>query len=76
MEDSAWGLVKRGGYIAGAADPDHTSLRKRSVFMFEEGSVFPNKPLTGSRVDLKPDWEGMHSVWREGRPVFVPIMKG
>lgn len=75
LEDSAWSLVKRGGYIAGASDLEYTSLRKRSVFMFEEGSVFPDKPLTGNRVDLKPDWEGIHSVWREGRPVFVPIHK-
>lgn len=74
LEASTWGLTKRGGYLAGAPNPDHTSLRKRSVFMFEAGSVFPNKPLSGKRVDLRPEWQGLdYAVWREGRPVFVPI---
>lgn len=74
LEASTWNLTKRGGYLAGAPHPDHITLRKRSVFMFEAGSVFPNKPLNGKRVDLKPDWQGLdYAVWREGRPVFVPI---
>ncbi|WP_282781283.1 type III-A CRISPR-associated RAMP protein Csm4 [Phaeodactylibacter xiamenensis] len=73
LEQSAWMITKRGGYIAGAQNPEHISLRKRSVFMFQEGSVFPLKKLEGKRVDLKPDWENLHPVWREGRTVFVPI---
>lgn len=74
LDNSSWGFTKRGGYIAGAPDPEHITLRKRSVYMFEEGSVFPNKPLTGKRVDLKPAWQGLdYPVWREGRPIFVPI---
>jgi CRISPR-associated protein Csm4 len=76
LEQSAWSIIRRGGYMAGAASHEHITLRKRSVFMFEEGSVFPNKPLTGKREDLKPAWQGLeHAVWREGRPVFVPIIK-
>lgn len=76
LDDSAWNLTKRGGYLAGAPDLDHITLRKRSVFMFEEGSVFPRKPLTGKREDLRPDWQGLeYKVWRDGRPVFVPIQK-
>lgn len=76
LEASTWGLTKRGGYLAGAPDPDHITLRKRSVFMFEAGSVFPNKPLSGKRVDLKPEWPDLkYEVWREGRPVFVPIQQ-
>lgn len=74
IDNASWGFTKRGGYIAGAPDPEHITLRKRSVYMFEEGSVFPNKPLTGKRVDLKPAWQGLdYPVWREGRPIFVPI---
>lgn len=76
LEKSAWGLVKRGGFLAGAANEEHITLRKKSVYMFDVGSVFPNTPLKGKRVDLKPDWQGLnHPVWREGRPVFVPIVK-
>lgn len=76
LDQSAWSLIKRGGYLAGAADPDHITLRKRSVFMFEEGAVFPNRPRMGKRVDLKPAWQGLeHAVWREGRPIFVPIVR-
>jgi CRISPR-associated protein Csm4 len=76
LDNSAWSLSKRGGYMAGAADTDHIMLRKRSVFMFEEGSIFPNKPLTGKRVNLKPVWQGLeHDVLREGKPVFVPFQK-
>jgi CRISPR-associated protein Csm4 len=74
LDNSSWGLTKRGGYIAGAPNPDHITLRKRSIYMFEEGSVFPSKPLAGKRVDLKPNWQGLdYAVWREGRPIFVPI---
>ena len=74
LEESAWNLVKRGGYLAGAAQIEHFTLRKKSVYMFEVGSVFPNVPLQGKRVDLKPDWQGLnHPVWREGRPIFVPF---
>jgi len=76
LENSTWGLIKRGGYIAGAKDPEHTSLRKRSVYMFEEGSVFPNISLSGKRIDLKPDWQGLdHAIWREGRPIFINFQK-
>lgn len=75
LDESAWNLVKRGGYLAGAANIEHFTLRKKSVYMFDVGSVFPNAPLQGKRVDLKPVWQGLnHPVWREGRPIFVPLI--
>lgn len=71
---SAWQLIKRGGYLAGAADPDQITLRKRSIFMFEEGSVFPNKGLQGTRENLVPPGINVnHAVWRDGRTIFLPI---
>jgi CRISPR-associated protein Csm4 len=74
IEQSAWAITKRGGYMAGASDTEHITLRKRSVYMFEVGSIFPNKKLEGKRVDLRPEWnEPMHPVWRVGKPIFVPI---
>lgn len=73
---SAWGLVKRGGYLASPADPANLSLRKRSVYMFTEGSVFAGKTgLQGKLVDLRPGHEAVqHPVWRDGRAMFVPIL--
>lgn len=71
---SAWQLIKRGGYLAGAVDPDQITLRKRSIFMFEEGSVFPNKRLQGKREDIAPRGINVnHAVWRDGRTIFLPI---
>jgi CRISPR-associated protein Csm4 len=74
LDQSTWSIQKRGGYLAGASNTEHLSLRKRSVYMYEIGSVFPNKPLSGKRVNLQPVWPGLnHKVWREGRPIFLPI---
>jgi CRISPR-associated protein Csm4 len=73
--DSSWNLVKRGGFISGAENIDHFTLRKKSVYMFDVGSVFPNRLLKGKRVDLQPfGYDIKHSVWREGRPIFLPII--
>lgn len=76
LEHASYQIVKRGGYMASAADIDHITLRKHSVYMFEEGSVFStNKQLTGKRIDLKPRYEGLdHAVWRDGRALFLPII--
>lgn len=40
LENSAYGLVKRGGYIASPERPEHLTYRKKSVYMLTEGSVF------------------------------------
>ncbi|MEZ4826334.1 MAG: type III-A CRISPR-associated RAMP protein Csm4 [Bacteroidia bacterium] len=83
LKDSAFQLIKRGGYMASPADPSHRTYRKRSVYMFTEGSVFPARPLTGKYVDLAPLPESganilphgpvSHPVWRDGRSLFLPI---
>lgn len=66
-------LIKRGGWLS---EP-HTGLRKRSVYMFKEGSVFRlAKPenVQGSTVDLQPNILGKkHPVWRSGKAIFIPI---
>ncbi len=81
LEDSYYELVKRGGFIASPAKSAHASLRKRSVYMFKEGSIFPFKATrTGQIVDLKPDEKRLkdsigavieHSIWRDGRSIFL-----
>jgi CRISPR type III-A-associated RAMP protein Csm4 len=73
LESSFYGIIKRGGWIANPDDENNASLRKRSVYMFSEGSVFAGNSLAGKIVDLKPDGLIEHSVWRDGRGFFVPM---
>lgn len=67
----SYNLMKRGGWIASPENENHISLRKRSVFMFQEGSIFPNVstlakfdtlPKFGKVVDLKPDNEKLQEM--------------
>jgi len=69
-------LLLRGGYMAGSSVEGFRHLRKRSVYMFGAGSLFPTvETLRGKVVDLKPDWndERMHPVFRSGRPFTVKV---
>jgi len=69
-------LLLRGGYMAGSSVEGFRHLRKRSVYMFGVGSLFPTvETLRGKVVDLKPDWndERMHPVFRSGRPFTVKV---
>jgi len=72
---SGYQLIQRGGYLASPAEENWTAWRKKSVWMFREGSVFP-MPLAGKWVDLKPDilknQALAHPVWRDGRGFFIP----
>ena len=73
IEQSAYSLVKRGGYIANPDDFDNSTLRKKSIVMFTEGSVFPNTTLVGDVKDLKPDVSTVsHPIYRDGRALFLP----
>jgi CRISPR-associated protein Csm4 len=71
---SSYQLVKRGGYLASPEDISKMSWRKKSIYMFQEGSVFPNEQkFTGKLSDVTP--EGLtHKVWREGRAIFIPVI--
>ena len=73
---SRYELLLRGGYIAGSQNVNFRHLRKKSVYMFNVGSVFHTvRNLDGKIVDLRPDWqdERLHSVFRSGKPFIVPI---
>jgi CRISPR-associated protein Csm4 len=74
LNDSAYSLIKRGGYIANPDNFNNSTLRKKSIVMFNEGSVFPSsKKLVGKVADLKPDIPIVkHSIWRDGRALFLP----
>jgi CRISPR-associated protein Csm4 len=83
LENSSYQLIRRGGYLASPGNEQHLTYRKRSVYMFAEGSVFPTAELLGKYVDLKPqadaDAEALkhgavsHPVWRDGQAIFVPF---
>lgn len=78
LEHSRYELLQRGGYMSGSQELDFRHLWKKSVYMFNAGSVFhTTAPLKGKVVDLKPDWndERMHPVYRSGIPFVVPIKK-
>lgn len=77
---AAWEIVRRGGWMTSQGNQ---GIRKKSVYMFSEGSIFsqPTKGLARDGkvdIDLKPDKaDGFvnpkHSVWRNGRALFLPI---
>lgn len=87
LRDASYQLIKRGGWLSDAENPRHLSLRKKSVYMFQEGSVLnwgqKEKGIwgTGKLVDLRPspgkklkEFSLMnHPVWRDGRAIFFPI---
>ena len=75
-------LTKRGGYISSPQQEIHLSIRKRSIYMFTEGSIFPyDENRTGKLVNLNPNSEVLeakqitikHPIWRDGQAIFVPM---
>lgn len=77
LDRSQYGLTLRGGYMAGSTQLAYRHLRKKTVNMFVEGSLFPRpaRPLEGQVIDLRPDWNdgSMHPVWRSGIPFYLPV---
>ena len=66
-----YGLLKRGGHISSFP---YYSLRKKNVYMFEEGSVFNgNLNTEGNTVDLRPGNLVDHPVYRNGHAIFIPM---
>lgn len=77
LGESAFSIVKRGGYISSPSDMTKVSIRKRSVYMLAEGSIFPRakEKRVGRCTDLQPVTKGLidHPIYRDGRPIFLPI---
>lgn len=76
LPKSRYELLQRGGYMAGSSEVLFRHLRKKSIYMFGVGSVFPViSNLFGKVVDLAPNWNDnrMHPVWRSGKPFCLPI---
>lgn len=76
LEYSRYDLLRRGGFISGSQEYDFKHLWKKSVYMFNTGSVFlMAMPIEGRIVNLRPDWndERLHPVYRSGKPFVVQI---
>ncbi len=63
LEKSFYELEERGGYIF---SPKNRALRKRSLRMFVEGSVFAGGEPVGSLCDITPEVFHEHRVYRYG----------
>ena len=78
MSRSCYKLVTRGGYAAGAANPNERHHRKRRINMVEGGAYVAAKceSLCGTIVDLNVE-DGVdrvsHPIWRDGRVYSLPF---
>lgn len=75
LDNSAWQLIQRGGYMGGTHNPEFIGLRKKSVYFFTPGSTFSCSQMPNGKVEnLKPDWDTpMHDVWRDGQCIFLKL---
>jgi CRISPR-associated protein Csm4 len=74
LNASNYNLLKRGGWVASPENDDDTRYRKKSIYMFAESSVFPNKDLKGKIVDVVPDaMKNTHPIWKDGQALFINI---
>ena len=76
LKDSCYELLLRNGYMAGSSETDFMHLRKKSVYMFNVGSMFKTvEPLQGKVVDLRPEWNDgrLHPAYRSGKPFTILI---
>jgi CRISPR type III-A-associated RAMP protein Csm4 len=72
---STYALVQRGGFIAGTTNDGFRHLRKKSLYMFAEGSLFKTAVLQGKIENVRPEWNdpNLHPVYRDGRPIYIPV---
>jgi len=70
LAEGYYEFEERKGYIF---SPWKRSLRRRSIRLFVEGSVFPrNKERRGALVDVTPEAFKAHSVYRYGLLLSLP----
>ncbi len=76
MDHSIYSIALRGGFIAGSQNEDFRHLRKKSVYMFDVGSILHvRQVLNGKVVNLRPAWNDslLHPVYRSGKPLCLPV---
>ncbi|MBW1778621.1 MAG: type III-A CRISPR-associated RAMP protein Csm4 [Deltaproteobacteria bacterium] len=70
IQKAYYTLIPRRGYVF---SPAGQSLRRKSVMMFTEGSVFPAPPFYhGLFLDVTPDLFQAHRVFRAGTALSIP----
>lgn len=73
-DDSAFSIIKRGGWIT---YPGFQTYRKKNIYMFEEGSVFAgdDKLAGNANIDLTPAimTDEKIRILRNGKTIFVPV---
>ncbi len=79
-ERAAWEVIRRGGWVTSQGN---NGIRKRSVYMFTEGSIFycPSTGITTlgkHNLNLSPPAISgfeppKHEIWRSGRAIILPI---
>lgn len=77
LEESNYQIIHRGGFMAGSSEEELRHLRKKTVYMFDTGSVLTSKEqLKGRVVNVAPQWntENMHPVFRSGKPLALNIL--
>jgi CRISPR-associated protein Csm4 len=81
-DNCAYRLIERGGWLSSPMDEANTTLRKKTVTMFKESSVFGSDTEGGNvftlgndLIDLTPEdrKDIGHSVWRDGKAIFLKI---
>lgn len=70
VKEGWYELIKRGGWIYSL---DSQTLRRKSIRMFLEGSVFPDIGNKGELKDVTPEVFKAHRVYRYGIPFKIPI---
>ncbi|MFB2817172.1 type III-A CRISPR-associated RAMP protein Csm4 [Umezakia ovalisporum] len=66
LNKASYEIQERGGWIA------QTQLRRQTVRMFSEGSVFSTPPQ-GKLVDVRPKEFTKHGIYRSGISLSLPI---
>ena len=78
----AYRLIERGGWLSSPMDEAHITLRKKTITMFKEASVFGCNTEGGNvftlgndLIDLKPEdrKDIGHSIWRDGKAIFLKM---
>jgi len=65
----AYDLIPRKGWFFSTSSD--AQLKRKSCFMFSEGSVFKNK-IDGKLVDVTPEEFKEHKIYRYGIPFYIP----
>lgn len=67
--DAYFDLKERKGYIF---SPDGSTLRRRTIRMFMEGSVFSSEHRTGQTANVRPNAFSAHNIFRFGNYWSLP----